>query len=134
MRRSRFRDEQMSGVLREVAGGGWRQGAGGVLTPWHHRADVLPMEAEFRRSARAGALRLKAIEEENRRLKRLVADQALNIPSAEGCRGKRTGDGRTAADSRRSRKDHCRGLAAARVSVAGRAAIARTLCRAPAPG
>jgi len=55
------------------------------------------------------AKRLRALEEENRRLKRIVADQALNLQALKDVLGK-SGDGPTAAGGRylclRSRRAH----------------------------
>ena len=65
----------------EVHGGADRRGAqgarggrtdGGIVPPpGHLAADAVPLEGEVRR--------LKALEDENRRLKKLVANQALDI-------------------------------------------------------
>ena len=77
MKRKRYSEEQIIGILKEAEGGvpvkdicrkhgmseasfyAWRQKYGGM--------DV------------SDAQRLRALEDENRRLKRLVADQALDI-------------------------------------------------------
>jgi putative transposase len=77
MRKSRFTDEQIIGVLREVAG--WAK-VGTVC-----RRHGITEQTYYRWKQKYGDLqvpdarRLKALEEENRRLKRLVAEQALNI-------------------------------------------------------
>lgn len=76
MRKSRFSDEQIVGILREHAAGeaiGMLCRRHGIsqqtLYRWKQKYDGLEGK-EVRR--------LKALEEENARLKRLVADQALD--------------------------------------------------------
>ncbi len=76
MRRSRFTDEQIVGILKEHGAGGGtgvlcrRHGISAqTLYRWKRTYDGLEGN-EVRR--------LKALEEENARLKRLVADQALD--------------------------------------------------------
>jgi putative transposase len=76
MRKSRFSEEQMIGILKEHAAG---EATGAVcrrhgisqqtLYRWKQKYDGLEGQ-EVRR--------LKALEEENARLKRLVAEQALD--------------------------------------------------------
>ena len=86
MKRARFTDEQIVGILHENDRGtearelcrrhgitettfyGWRKKYGGLQV--------------------SEAKRLKALEEENRRLKRLVADQALNVQVLKDLLGK----------------------------------------------
>ncbi len=77
MRRSRFTEEQIIAALKEHAAGtpaselGRRLGVG-VETVYRWKRKYGGMEA-------SEAKRLHAIEDENRRLKRIVADQALDI-------------------------------------------------------
>lgn len=76
MRKSRFSEDQIVGILKEHAAGA-RAGAlcrqHGIseqtLYRWKHKYDGLE---------RQDVHRLKALEEENARLKRLVAEQALD--------------------------------------------------------
>lgn len=77
MKRSRFSEEQIIGILKEAESGGGigelarRHGISeGTLYRW--KAKYGGMEV-------SEAQRLRSLEEENRRLKRLVADQALDI-------------------------------------------------------
>ncbi len=77
MRRSRFSDEQITTILKEhEAGGGavavCRRHGISEQTLYRWRNQYGGMKAE-------DAKRLKQLEEENRRLKRLVADQALDV-------------------------------------------------------
>ena len=86
MRKWRFTDEQMIGVLREVAGGAKVQAV--------CRRHGITEQTYYRWKQKVGDLqvpetrRLKALEEENRRLKRLVADQAVNIQVLKDVAGK----------------------------------------------
>ncbi len=77
MRKSRFTTEPIVGVLQEWAAGGKpgelarRHGiTETTLSRWKQKYGDLQLSE---------AKRLKALEEENRQLKRLVADQALNL-------------------------------------------------------
>lgn len=77
MRRSRFTEEQIVGILPEHAAG--------AKTAELLRRHGIARETFYRWKKKYGGLqvedakRLKALEDENRRLKRIVADQALNI-------------------------------------------------------
>ncbi len=51
---------------------------GSLLGAWDQCGDVLPVEAEVRRHGREEAHRLRALEDENRRLKMLVAEPSLD--------------------------------------------------------
>lgn len=77
MKRKRYSQEQIIGILKE--------GESGTATPELCRRHGISEGTYYRWKAKFGgmeiadAARLKALEEENRRLKRLVADQALDI-------------------------------------------------------
>jgi len=86
MRRSRFTEGEIVGLLKEAE-------AGAKVSELCRRVGIA--ETTFYRwRKRYGGLevdqakKLKAIEEENRRLKRLVADQALNIQVLKDALGK----------------------------------------------
>jgi putative transposase len=86
MRRSRFTESEIVGYLKEAE-------AGVGVSELCRRIGIA--ETTFYRwKKRYGGLevdqakKLKAIEEENRRLKRLVADQALNIQVLKDALGK----------------------------------------------
>jgi putative transposase len=76
MRRSRFSEEQIVGILKEHE-------AGAAVGPLCRRLGISE-QTLYRWKRKYGGLevsdakRLKALEEENSRLKRLVADQALD--------------------------------------------------------
>jgi putative transposase len=77
MRRSRFTEEQIVGILQEHA-------AGAKISDLVRRHGVSRETFNRWRKKYGGlqvddAKRLKALEDENRRLKRIVADQALNL-------------------------------------------------------
>ena len=76
MRRSRFTDDQIHGIVREAE-------AGKVLDVCRRHGisknTLQRWRAKYRGLELQEARRLKVLEEENRRLKRVVADQALDI-------------------------------------------------------
>ena len=87
MKRSRFSEEQIVAVLQE-----WEKGA--KVTELVRRHGVTE-QTLYRWKKKYGGLqvsearRLKALEEENRQLKRIVADQALNLQVVKDLLGKK---------------------------------------------
>jgi putative transposase len=87
MKKSRFSDEQIVAVLHE-----WDAGA---KVPDLVRRHGVTEQTLYRWKKKYGGLqgteakRLKTLEEENRQLKRLVADQALNLQVVKDLLGKR---------------------------------------------
>ena len=86
MRKSRFTEEQIVGILQESFAGAK---TGDLI-----RRHGISRETFYNWRRKYGGLkvdeakRLRAIEDENRRLKRVVADQALNIQVLKDLLGK----------------------------------------------
>ncbi len=86
MRKSRFTDEQKIAILAEAERGG--------KTAEVLRRHGISRETFYRWRKRYGGMqpndakKLRALEEENRRLKRVVADQALNLQVLKDVLGK----------------------------------------------
>ena len=76
MRKSRFSDEQIVGILKEHAAGE----ATGILCRRHgiSQQTLYRWKQKYDGLERNDVKRLKALEAENARLKRLVAEQALD--------------------------------------------------------
>jgi putative transposase len=77
MKKSRYKEEQIIAVLREVDAGAKLQDVVrrlGVSEQTYYR-----WKAKYGGMEVSDAKKLKALEDENRRLKQMVADQALDI-------------------------------------------------------
>ena len=82
MRTSRFTEEQIIGIIREYE-------AGAKLSELCRRHNVSPTtfykwRARYGGMTASDAKRLKALEEENRRLKQLLADALLDNQALKG--------------------------------------------------
>jgi len=87
MKQSRFTEEQIIGVLKE--------GEAGVPVAEISRKHGICEQTYYRWKAKYGGLevsearRLRSLEEENRRLKQMVAEQALDIQALKAVLGKK---------------------------------------------
>jgi putative transposase len=86
MRKSRFTDEQIIGILQESVAGAKT----GELIRRHgiSRETFYNWRRKYGGMRVTEAKRLRTLEDENRRLKRVVADQALNIQVLKDVLGK----------------------------------------------
>jgi putative transposase len=87
MKQGRFTEEQIIGVLKE--------GEAGVAVQEISRKHGICEQTYYRWKAKYGGLevsearRLRSLEEENRRLKQMVAEQALDIQALKAVLGKK---------------------------------------------
>ena len=87
MKQSRFTEEEIIGVLKE--------GEAGVAVKELSRKHGICDQTYYRWKAKYGGLevsearRLRSLEEENRRLKQMVAEQALELQALKAVLGKK---------------------------------------------
>ena len=86
MKKSRFTTEQIIAILQEHAAGA--EAAELILRHGISRATLYHWKKPYGDLQVSDAKRLKAPEDENRRLKRLVADQALSLQILKDVLGK----------------------------------------------
>ena len=84
MKKSRFTTEQIIAILQEHAAGAVEL----ILRHGISRATLYHWKKPYGDLQVSDAKRLKALEDENRRLKRLVADQALSLQILKDVLGK----------------------------------------------
>jgi putative transposase len=77
MRKSRFTESQIVGILKELKSGA--KAAELCRTHSISEATIYSWRAKYGGLETSDLVRLKQLEDENRRLKNIVADQALNI-------------------------------------------------------
>lgn len=77
MRKSRFTEAQIVGILKELKAG--KKAADLCRQHGISEATLYNWRAKYGGLETSDLMRLKQLEDENRRLKKIVADQALNI-------------------------------------------------------
>lgn len=77
MRKSRFTEAQIVGILKELKAG--KKAAELCRQHGISEATLYSWRAKYGGLETSDLMRLKQLEDENRRLKKIVADQALNI-------------------------------------------------------
>jgi putative transposase len=86
MKKTRFTTEQIIAILQEHAAGG--PPAELIRRHGISRATLYHWKKQYGDLQVSDARRLKSLEDENRRLKRIVADQALNLQILKDVLGK----------------------------------------------
>jgi putative transposase len=90
MKKSRFTEEQIYFDFARAGGG--RGDGGGLPPPWDQRADVLSLESQIWRHDAVrrpeADQKLKGMEDENRRLKKLLAEAMLDVSALKDILGK----------------------------------------------
>jgi len=86
---------QIIGVLRKQKVGSPNDGC--VLSAWGQRAGLQQIECEIRRQDVSDAQKLKAFEDENRQLKKLLVESMLDVSALKDLPGKNGALRRSAA-------------------------------------
>ena len=86
MKRSRYTEERIIGILKGA--GGRNTSCGAVQRARHERCEVLRLEEQTRGIEVSEAKRLRPLEAENSKLKRLLADAILDNAALNDLVGK----------------------------------------------
>ena len=87
MKRSRFTEEQIIGILKEHEAGGF--GGRSVPQARRQRRSIYKWKAKFGGMDVSEAKRLRTLEDENAKLKRLLADAMLDNAALKDLLGKK---------------------------------------------